>query len=122
MRFLMNLYMKEGIGTPPRALIEKMDEHITAGFKSGTLLDAGGLYGTEDSKQVALRGGEVTVSDGPFAEAKEVVGGYAIVDVRDEAQAVEEARQMIEVHRLWPEWEGFCEVRRIAEEPPTPTD
>jgi hypothetical protein len=61
-----------------------------------------------------MRGGEVTVTDGPFAEAKEVVGGYAVIEVRDMEEAVEQARRMVELHKLWPGWEGFAEVRRIS--------
>jgi hypothetical protein len=114
MRFMVFLNMKEGIGGPPQALVEEMGRLMAEGTANGTLLDTGGLYGTEDSKQISMRGGQVTVSDGPFAEAKEVVGGYAVIEVRDEAEAVEHARRIVEAHKLWPGWEGFAEVRRIA--------
>jgi hypothetical protein len=63
-------------------------------------------------------------TDGPYAEAKEVVGGYAVLDVRSHEEAVEAARRMMQVHlEHWPGWEGAADVRRIAgpEEGPPPT-
>jgi hypothetical protein len=57
----------------------------------------------------------VTTSDGPYAEAKEVVGGYSIIEARSQEEAVEGARRVIELHaEHWPAWEGAVEVRRIA--------
>ena len=58
----------------------------------------------------------MTTTDGPFAEAKEVVGGYSIIEARSRTEAVAGARRVIELHQeFWPGWEGSVEVRRIAE-------
>ena len=63
-----------------------------------------------------LRSGALSRTDGPYAEAKEVVGGYAVLDVRSHEEAVEGARRMMQVHLdHWPGWEGAAEVRRISE-------
>jgi len=65
----------------------------------------------------------VLSTDGPYAEAKEVAGGYAILETRSHEEAVGNARRMITIHQQnWPGWEGSAEVRRISapdEGPPT---
>jgi hypothetical protein len=79
------------------------------------MLDAGGLYPPARSTEIRLAAGTITTTDGPYAEAKEVVGGYSIIEVRDEAEAVANARLVLELHQQhWPGWEGAVEVRRIA--------
>ena len=56
------------------------------------------------------------VTDGPFTEAKEVVGGYALVDVKSNDEARTVARQFMELHRVhWPAFEGECEVRPLED-------
>ncbi len=58
--------------------------------------------------------GTITAVDGPFAEAKELVGGYAVVEVRSRAEAVELGRRLLQIHKdNWPGWEGSCEIRPI---------
>ena len=76
-RFMGFVRMEEGIGTPPQALFDAMDEHIGERAAKGVFLDGGGLYGTEDAVNFVVRKGEVSRVDGPYAEAKEVVGGWA---------------------------------------------
>ncbi|HET7387236.1 MAG TPA: YciI family protein [Nocardioidaceae bacterium] len=115
MRYMGFVKMAGDVGEAPPALFEAMGEHVQRGFADGVLVDAGGLYATSCRTELRVRGGQVTSTDGPFAEAKEEVGGYAIIEVRDHAEAVEQARQLAELHRQhWPEWEGAIEVRRIA--------
>jgi hypothetical protein len=115
MRYLMFIKMAEDHPMPPpQALMDAMDEHIAKGFASGTLLDTGGLSATADSTQYQVRSGTLTVTDGPFTEAKEVVGGFGLIQVDTEEEAHAAAREMIDLHqRNWPEWEGTLEVRRI---------
>ena len=100
---------------PPQALIEAMGAHIEKSFADGVLVDTGGLYRDSCRTAIRVRAGELTTTDGPFTEAREEVGGYAVFEVRDHDEAVEHARQLAELHRTyWPEWEGVVEVRRIA--------
>jgi hypothetical protein len=114
MRYLTMVKMAEDIGTPPTALMEAMGAAMREAFADGSMIDAGGLGGTADSTEFTLRAGRVTVSDGPYAEGKEVVGGYAITEARSDEEAVEAARRVIELHKEhWPGWEGSVEVRRI---------
>lgn len=115
MRYMGFVKMGDGDHEPPVELQQAMGEEIERGFAEGVLVDTGGLYATSFRTEVRVRGGQVTSTDGPFSEAKEAVGGYAVLDVRDHAEAVEYARRLAELHRkYWPEWEGAIEVRRIA--------
>ena len=60
--------------------------------------------------------GKLTVTDGPFTEAKEVIGGYAFVEVESKAEALKVARQFMDLHRVhWPAFNGECEVRPLAD-------
>ncbi len=101
---------------PPAALMEAMGEYVTRSMKSGVLVDTGGLLPSKDGFRVRLAGGRLAVTDGPFAEAKEVIGGWAILktDTRDEVIRV--ATEFMELHRKhWPEFEGESEVRPMFE-------
>ena len=70
------------------------------------------LQHTSKGAAVRLDGGKLTVRDGPFTEAKEVIGGFTIMELPSKEAAIEEARKFMELHRqLWPGWSGECEVR-----------
>ncbi len=122
MRYMVMLSMRSDVGPPPPQLVEAMDVAMGEAFASGLMIDAGGLMGDQQTV-FTLRGGALSRTDGPFAEAKEVVGGYAVLDVRSHEEAVEGARRMMQVHLdHWPGWEGTADVRRIAgpeDGPPT---
>ncbi len=115
MRSMVFVKMAEDVGDAPPALVEAMGKEMEQAFADGSMVDAGGLWGTQDSTEIRLSGGTITTTDGPFAEAKEVVGGYAIIDTRTEEEAVANARRVIELHQEhWPGWEGSVEIRRIS--------
>ena len=98
--------------TIPPALYEAMGEFVTAGLKSGLIQETAGLKTVNEGQRVRLDAGKVHVVDGPYSEAKEVVGGFAIVDVKSKAEALDVARQFMEIHRVhFPAFEGECEVR-----------
>ena len=116
MRYMVFVKMAEDVGDPPPALVEAMGREMGEAFAAGSMIDAGGLYPTAQSTEIQLRGGVATTTDGPYAEAKEVVGGYSIIEARSQAEAVEGARRVIELHQEhWPSWEGSVEVRQIAQ-------
>ena len=78
-------------------------------------------FGTA-SVEFRVRGGNLTVTDGPYAEAKEVIGGWAIVNFDSEEEARAEGQAMADLHlKHWPGWEGAVEIRRIAEPDAAPT-
>src|SRR3954467_10096640 len=78
-RFMGFVRMEEGVGTPPQALFDAMDDYIGERAAKGVFLDGGGLYGSEDAVNFVVKQGDVSRVDGPYAEAKEVVGGWAIM-------------------------------------------
>jgi hypothetical protein len=92
--------------------MEAMSSFVQKSFKDGTLVDTGGLLPSKDGARVRLAKGTITVTDGPFTEAKEVIGGWAILNVDSKAEAVRIATEFMELHRQhWPEFEGESEVR-----------
>ena len=98
----------------PPALMQAMGEFVTKGFESGVLKDTAGLRPTAEGFRVRLSKGQLKVTDGPFTEAKEVIGGYAMVELASREEALEVARQFMELHRVhWPEFEGESEVRPV---------
>lgn len=114
MRYMVFVKMAENVGEAPPALFEVMGREMGELFASGMMRDAGGLAGNSESTEVRLRGGALSVTDGPFAEGREVVGGYSIIEVGSHEEAVANARRVMEIHQqYWPGWEGYAEVRRI---------
>ena len=80
------------------------------------MMQAGGLLPTASGMRVRLAGGKLTVTDGPFTEAKEVVGGYAIFEAKSKAHMLKWTERFMDLHRThFPGWEGECEVRQIPE-------
>ena len=115
MRYLVFVKMREDVGDAPAALQEVMGREMGEAFASGSMIDAGGLSPTAQSTEMRLTAGAITTTDGPYAEAKEVVGGYSIIEARSHEEAVQGARRVLEIHQeFWPGWEGSVEVRRIA--------
>jgi len=101
-------------GPPPQALIDAMADFMTEAVHAGQLVDSGGLAPTAAGGRVRITNGKITVLDGPFAEAKEVVGGYAVLELKSKAEAMQVARRFMELHRQhWPGWEGESEIRQI---------
>jgi len=122
MRYLCFVKMDENLANPPQALMTAMDEHMSVAIANGSFLDGGGLYGAKEAVEFRVRGGNLTVTDGPYAEAKAVIGGWAIVKFDSEEEARAEGQQMADLHlRHWPGWEGAIEIRRIAEPDEAPT-
>jgi len=113
--------MAEGVGTPPQALFNAMDKFIGERAANGVFLDGGGLYGTEDAVNYVVRQGEVTRVDGPYAEAKEVVGGWSIMEYPGIEEAVEDQRLFAELHaQYWPEITVISTLRQISSGPEAP--
>jgi hypothetical protein len=116
MRFMTMVKFDESLpaGPPPPELFQAMGEFAAEG--DGTLVDQGGLLPSAAGAIVSLADGTIKAIDGPFTEAKELVGGYAVLEVRSKAEAVELARRLMQLHKdHWPGWEGSCEVRQLGE-------
>lgn len=122
-RFMGFVRMEENIGTPPQSLFDAMDVHIGERAAKGIFLDGGGLYGTEDAVNFVVRQGEVTRVDGPYAEGKEVVGGWAIMEYADLDAAVADQREFAQLHaEHWPEVTVIATLRQISDGPEAPGD
>ncbi len=114
MRFMMIVKHAEKQGPLPKALMDAMAKLAEEANKAGTMLGSGGLGPTALGARVRLSGGKVTVTDGPFSEAKEIVGGYAQFELKSKEEAVESAVRFMELHKQhWPGWEGETEVRQM---------
>ena len=114
MRFMMIVKHAENVGAPPKELMEEIGK--LAAKASGVMVGSGGLKSTALGAAVRLSGGRVTVTDGPFTEAKEIIGGYAQFDLKSREEAIESAVQFMELHKkYWPGWEGVTEVRQMYE-------
>lgn len=97
---------------PPQALLEAMGRFIQKAMQDGSLVDTGGLLPSKDSFRIRLAKGVISMTDGPFIETKEVIGGWAILETDSKSEAVRIAQQFMELHRThWPEFEGEAEVR-----------
>ena len=115
MRFMMLVkHAEKYSGPPPKELMDAMAKLSEEAVKAGTMIASGGLAPTAASTRVRLSGGKVTALDGPFTEAKEVVGGYAVFDLKSKKEAIEGALRFMELHKkYWPGWEGETEIRQI---------
>jgi len=118
MRFMSMVKSNEKCGIPPQALMDAIAKLGEEGFRSGTLVEVGGLLPTANGARVRIAGGKLSVTDGPFSEAKEVIGGYAVYEVATREEAIAMTRTFMELHREhWPGWEGEAELRQIMEQP-----
>jgi hypothetical protein len=118
MKFLMMIKHVEGAPglEHPQSLHDAMGKFVEESFKSGVLKDTAGLKRSAEGYRIRSKGGKLTRTDGPFAESKEVVGGYAIVETKTKEEADKLAEQFMELHRVYvPDFECECEVRPIED-------
>ena len=116
MKFMMLVKHKENHGFPPKQLMQEISKLAEEDAKKGNMLGSGGLFQTAKGAAVRLAGGKITVIDGPFSEAKEIVGGYAQFEMKSKEEAVKAAVKFMELHKkYWPGWEGETEIRQMME-------
>jgi hypothetical protein len=114
MRFMILAKSSEQSGPPPESLMDAIAKAGEEATKSGTMIQSGGLAPTAMSTRVRLSGGKISVLDGPFTEAKEVVGGYAMFDFKSKKEALDAVLHFMELHKLhWPGWDGESEIRQV---------
>src|ERR1700712_2965123 len=100
---------------PSHELMEAMHALAQQEVAAGRMIYDGGLAPPSLGLQLRLKSGKVVVMDGPFAETKEVIGGFAIFELPNMAAAEERARQFLQLHQQdAPPWGGVCQVRQIA--------
>jgi hypothetical protein len=105
-----------GDSKPPASLYEAMGAFVGEMIANGTFIDGAGLLPLAKGTRVRLAGDKFHVTDGPFAEAKEVVGGYALIEAKTHEDAVALGVGFMELHRKhWPGFEGESEIRPLEE-------
>jgi hypothetical protein len=97
---------------PPPALLEAMGRFVQKTREDGSLVDTGGLLPSKEGFRIRLSKGIISMTDGPFSETKEVIGGWAILQADSKAEALRISQEFMELHRRhWPQFEGEAEVR-----------
>jgi hypothetical protein len=114
MKFMMIVKSAERSGYPPKELMDAIDQLSKDSAKTGTMIGGGGLGPTALGARVRLSDGKISVTDGPFTEAKEIIGGYAQFELTSKQQAIDSAVSFMELHKKhWPGWEGETEIRQM---------
>ena len=109
--YLVMTTVEQASAPPPRRLMEEIDKLSRA---QTNMVGGGGLFPIAQAVRVRLKGGKLSLTDGPFAESKEVLGGYAIFDFNTREEAIDSMKHFMELHRLYGEgWEGVCEMREM---------
>ena len=112
MRFLSIFKTPERNTPPTPEEMASMGKLIQEGFKAGWLLGTEGCLPTSLGARVRSNGGKVTVIDGPFTEAKEVGGGFALIKANSKEEAIQLTRDFLKVAG-----DGECELRQLYEMP-----
>ena len=121
MRFISVSTITPTSRLPTEAEMASMHKFIVEGMKAGWLLECEGVtFGTTGVRVHKDAGGKITVTDGPFAETKEVLGGYALLNAASMEEAVEHTRHFLE-HTAQEisegTWEGTWETYQLYEMP-----
>jgi hypothetical protein len=113
MRYLVLLTAAPPASPPPPELMVAIAALGEDATRAGVLLDTAGLAPSAEGSRMSVVAGRLNTTDGPFAEAKEMIS-YALYDVRDQAEAQEWTSRFMRAHQeLWPGWEGDAEIRRV---------
>ncbi|HXW44190.1 MAG TPA: YciI family protein [Streptosporangiaceae bacterium] len=99
MKFLCYTLGDPSAQLPPPSpdIYERMDAFMAEAVKAGVLLATGGVASFDEAIRVRYRDGEYSVLDGPFTEAKELVGGWALMECRDKAEIVEWTKRFLDI-------------------------
>ncbi len=115
MRYLTIINEPERNSSPSEDEIARMEAFLTQELETGRLITTEGCLPSSSGARVRRYGGAVAVTDGPFTEAKEVIGGFALLEVASKEEAIEVSKRFLEIIG-----EGTCEVRELHPTPPQP--
>jgi len=110
----MSLYKpgRESDAPPSERVIAAVGQLIEEMVKAGVLIATDGLQPSSKGARVRISSGKFTVTDGPFAETKELIGGYAILNAKSKEEAIELTKRFLSVMG-----EGECEIRLMQDVP-----
>jgi len=112
MKFLSMIRINENSGlVPSEKLMADMGKLMEEMTREGTLVDTAGLRPTSEGKRVRNAHGKLSLTDGPFTESKEVIGGFAVLEATSLDHAIELTERFLKVHG--DEWNIECEVRQM---------
>ena len=112
MRFLSMIRINENSGqVPSEQLMQDMGKLIDEMTREGTLVRTAGLHPTREGTRVRLQGGQLSTTDGPFTETKEVIGGFAILEAKSMQEALELTKRFLKIHGDG--WDIECELRQM---------
>jgi hypothetical protein len=114
MKFMTMVFARENQGAPPKALFDGIMKLGEEASKAGVFVQMGGLTPSAAGSRIRMSRGKLTVIDGPYAEAKEVIGGFAVYETKTKDEAMVWAKRFMQLHvDHWPDWEGECEIRQM---------
>jgi hypothetical protein len=120
MRFMTLVRASESAGPPPRSYLEAMEKMRGEAIAAGILVTTGGLAPSAQGVRIRVTAGKLSITDGPFTESKEVIGGYAVLELPSREEALRACRNFMQAQAdHWPGWEGEMEVRQMYEAPGT---
>ena len=112
MRFLSMIRVDEKTGQQPsERLMNEMGKLIEEMTRTGALVSTAGLRPTKEGVRLRWRRGDLSMTDGPFTESKEVIGGYAVLEAKSRADAIELTKRFLSIHGE--EWDVECELRQL---------
>ena len=112
MRFI-SIWKPAKVAAPTPELIEKMGKLVQEGMKEGWLIATDGVQAGTRGMRVQSAGGKVTVTDGPFTEAKELIGGYALMQAKSREEMLELTKRFLAMAG-----DGECHIEQLYEQPP----
>lgn len=118
MRFMMIMKANQNYEAgqmPDPKLIAAIAKHSEEMSKAGILLDTGGLLPSAAGARIRVGNSKMSVTDGPFAETKELIGGFAILKADSKAEAIQMGKEFLQLHIdvLGPAYEGEMEIRQM---------
>ena len=115
MRFMYIVTSPKGHMGPNPGLLQAITKIRDREIKAGRMVDDGGLMPVATGARVKISDKKLSVIDGPFVEAKEMIGGYAVFELPGRDEALDAVKEFMQLHLdLMPGWDGVCEMRALA--------
>jgi hypothetical protein len=118
MRYLVMIKYNENGAPPSQDLLDAIARNRQEAMQAGALVEVGGLYPSAVGARIRLSGGSLTITDGPFTETRELVGGYSVYEVKSRQEAIDWTHRFMRLfEEHWPVGECEAEIRQLFEAP-----